>query len=101
MNKISLSIAAAALGLITPLNMAIAGDDNVPLSALTGEWWQWAASIPAGQNPQSDPNGQFCMIGQRGDIWFLAGVLGGGPPVARACSVPENTALFFPVINNF
>ena len=33
-------------------------------------------------------------------MWFLAGVFGGGPAVTRTCSVPEGTALFFPVINS-
>lgn len=40
------------------------------------------------------------MIGQSGSLWFLAGV--GGPfggSAVRACSVPEGTTLFFPVIN--
>ncbi len=40
------------------------------------------------------------MVGQRGAIWFLAGVFGGGT-ASRACSVPENNTLFFPVINSF
>jgi len=39
-----------------------------------------------------------CMIGQRGPIWFLGAVLGGGSAV-RTCSVPEGNSLFFPVIN--
>jgi hypothetical protein len=32
-------------------------------------------------------------------VWFLAGVFGGGT-ATRTCSVPENTSLFFPVINS-
>jgi hypothetical protein len=69
-----------------------------PLSALTAEWWQWALSIPAGQNPQTDSSGQYCMIGQRGSVWFLGGVFSGGP-AERTCSVPEGVTLFFPIIN--
>ena len=38
------------------------------------------------------------MVGQRGPIWFLAGVLSGGSAL-RACSVPEGNSLFFPFIN--
>jgi hypothetical protein len=40
------------------------------------------------------------MVGQRGSVWFLAGTffpLSG--PVTRTCSIPEDTELFFPVIN--
>lgn len=86
------------LGLIVPLNMANADEDNRSLPALTAQWWQWALSIPTGQNPQLDPTGQYCMIGQRGPVWFLGGVFTGGP-ATRACSVPEGAAVFFPVIN--
>jgi hypothetical protein len=98
MKKISISIAAAVLGLIVPLNMAIADEDSGSLSALTAQWWQWALSIPTAQNPQLDPTGQYCMVGQRGPVWFLGGVFSGGP-ATRTCSVPEGATLFFPVIN--
>ena len=50
---------------------------------LSAEWWQWALSIPSTHNPLLDPSGQDCMVGQRGDTWFLAGVFGGGD-VSRA-----------------
>lgn len=98
MKKRSYSLAAAVLRLIMPLNMANADGSAVPLPALTAQWWQWAVSIPVDQNPQSDPTGDDCMIGQRGDIWFLAGVFSGGP-ASRSCSVPEGKTLFFPIIN--
>lgn len=98
MNKISFFIASAALGLIVPLNIAIAGEDTAPLSTLTAQWWQWALSIPTGQNPQLDPSGQYCMVGQRGPLWFLAGTFN-GDTVPRTCSVPEDKTLFFPVAN--
>ena len=65
---------------------------------LTGEWWQWALSIPATANPLTDLTGQNCMVGQRGDDWFLAGTFG-ATSATRACSIPEDTTLFFPVIN--
>src|SRR5207253_11477429 len=44
--------------------------------------------------------GERCMIAQRGSIWFLTGVNGGGS-ATLTCSVPEDTTLFFPVINSF
>jgi hypothetical protein len=101
MNRTGSTIVAAVLGLMMPAQLALAGDDAVSLPALTAQWWQWALSIPAGQNPQTDTTGQYCMVGQRGGIWFLAGLWGGGSPVTRTCSIPEGDALFFPVINNF
>jgi hypothetical protein len=66
---------------------------------LSAEWWQWALSIPTAQNPQLDPTGANCMIGQHGSVWFLAGVFGGGT-ASRNCTVPADTTLFFPVINS-
>ena len=99
MRRICFGIAGGALGLIiSQTATADSGSSPTPLSALTAEWWQWALSIPTGQNPQEDPTGQYCMIGQRGPIWFLAGVFGGGT-ATRACSVPEGTTLFFPITN--
>jgi hypothetical protein len=102
MTKITVAIVGALIGLILPIQLAFAdgGATPGPLSELTAEWWQWAQSIPFDQNPQLDSSGQYCMVGQRGPIWFLAGVSGGGP-ATRTCSVPENKALFFPVINSF
>jgi hypothetical protein len=100
MSKISVAVVGALIGLILPVPLAVAdgGAAPGPLSELTAEWWQWALSIPTGQNPQSDAIGQFCMVGQRGSVWFLAGTFN-GDTATRACSVPENTVLFFPVAN--
>ena len=69
------------------------------LEHLSAEWWQWALSIPTSVNPQLDKTGENAVVGQHGPVWFLAGVFGGGRPT-RACSVPEGTALYFPVINS-
>lgn len=68
------------------------------LNVLVAQWWQWALSIPTAVNPQEDVNGANCMVGQRGPVWFLAGVFNGGT-VTRSCSVPDEAALFVPVIN--
>ncbi len=102
MTKITAAVVGALIGLILPMQLAFAGGAAPgALSELTGEWWQWALSIPTGQNPMLDTTGDDCMIGQRGDMWFLAGVFAAnGGTVTRACSVPENTTLFFPVINS-
>jgi len=66
---------------------------------LTGEWWQWAASIPVAGNPLLDSTGVDCMVGQRGSIWFLAANFGGGS-TNRSCTIPKGKQLFFPVVNS-
>ena len=84
-------------GLLLPLNRAFA--DSASVKQLSAEWWQWALSIPTPENPQLDTTGEDCVVGQRGEVWFLAGVFGGGT-VTRTCSVPANKSLFFPVANS-
>jgi hypothetical protein len=64
---------------------------------LAGEWWRWAAQIPASLNPVADRTGFLCRIGQSGSFFFLA-QSGGGPAVRRTCTVPAGRAVFFPVI---
>jgi hypothetical protein len=84
------------LGLMMPLTMAVA--DAQPFEQLSAEWQQWSLSIPASVNPVPDSTGIYCMVGQRGALWFLVGSSGSGP-IMRTCMVPEGTTLFFPVIN--
>jgi hypothetical protein len=67
-------------------------------SEWTAQWWQFAISFPASENPLFDPDGSRCVIGQRGPVWFLVGWFGPGA-ATRACSVPDGVALFFPVLN--
>lgn len=106
LNIVALAAVIVVSGLM-PVQMAVADSGSPPpgsLPALTAEWWQWAVSIPdvpEAQNPTSDTTGASCMVGQRGSIWFLAGVgVFSGGMATRSCSVPENTTLFFPVINS-
>lgn len=96
------AIAVIAVGFISPLSK-VAWAQGLPpgqLPGLTAEWWQWALSIPAAVNPLTDGAGDFCMVGQRGPIWFLAGNLTGAPVITRTCSVPADKTLFFPAIND-
>jgi hypothetical protein len=72
--------------------------DSEFFKKLSAEWWQWALSIPTSVNPQIDSDGKNAVVGQRGPVWFLAGVFFGGT-ATRTCSVPEGSALFFPVVN--
>jgi hypothetical protein len=99
-----------ALGFLTPISEALADSDSkvvVPpnstaygnkYSEWSAEWWQFVLSIPTSENPLLDADGSRCVLGQRGPVWFLVGWFGPGA-ATRACSVPEGTALFFPVIN--
>lgn len=73
-------------------------DDRFDFEAATGQWWQWALSIPASVNPLADTSGARCMVGQHGKLWFLAGAFSSNT-ITRTCSVPDNVALFFPVLN--
>lgn len=50
-------------------------------------------------NPNIDDAGTNCAVGQSGRVWFLAGTFG-GPPVKRACTVPADKAIFFPILNS-
>jgi hypothetical protein len=86
-----LAIIGIGFALIMPIRGTFA-------QSLDAQWWQWALSIPTLVNPQKDTTGQNAVVGQRGSVWFLAGVFGGGT-ATRTCSVPEGTELFFPVIN--
>jgi hypothetical protein len=76
---------------------------ETPLGMTYGEWgaaWsQWNFSIPPGTNPSEDETGEHCAIGQPDDtVWFLAGNF--GTTSVRACTVPADRALFFPLITS-
>lgn len=66
---------------------------------LQHEWWQWVMSIPSADSPVYDKTGGRCGIGQRGELWFLAGSTGG--TITRKCTVPAGVGLLVPVVNNF
>src|SRR5262245_45706748 len=92
----ALAIALGCAAVAAPAVAQFQNDDS--LKELSAQCWQWALSIPAATNPVLDTNGQFCMVGQRGPVWFLAGTFVPGQTV-RSCSIPEGVDLFFPVIN--
>jgi hypothetical protein len=64
----------------------------------SARWWQWAFSIPKTKSPLLDETGAQCARGQKGLVWFLAGVWGGGT-AERYCSVPAGKLIFFPIAN--
>src|SRR4029434_10819843 len=73
-------------------------------AVLGTNWWQWVFSLPVqdGHGNETHPlltSGTVdCSIGQSGQLRFLAGNLFGGSTF-RSCTVPRNTALFFPILN--
>jgi hypothetical protein len=68
------AIAVIVIGLTLPIKVVSAqGLPPGQLPELTGEWWQWALSIPASVNPNLvQPGDDTCMIGQRGPIWPIS-----------------------------
>src|SRR5260370_721434 len=99
-NKVRRFVAIVEIGLalMMPINKEF--KDSESFKKLSAEWWQWALSIPESVNPQLDETGEDAVVGQRGSVWFLAGVFNGGAVVRNMVLVPEGTALFFPVINS-
>jgi hypothetical protein len=59
-------------------------------------WQQWAISIPATSTHPFFPGGNVLQA-QTGNVWFLAGVVGGVE--VRSVAIPAGTALFFPIVN--
>ena len=70
------------------------------LQDLSAQWWQQVLSIPTAANPLTEVTGANCMVGQRGNVWFLTGIFNSGGTLSRSCSVPEGVSLFFPIVNS-
>jgi hypothetical protein len=65
------------------------------------DWHSWVLSIEDEQNPLLElftGETSDCTYYQSGDVWFLAGLLGGGE-IERECTIDDETAMFFPVVN--
>jgi hypothetical protein len=90
---------------LTPVTMASAQDNGQrqdgpgKYGQLTAQWWQWILEQPATGNPNLDATGTDAANGQPGKgVFFLAGSF--GATVTRNFTVPANTALFLPLLNN-
>jgi hypothetical protein len=111
--KCLLIIAGISMGLTNLISTAYAepGFSNhelpgKPLNKQSAAWWQYIFSIPAttvppSVNPILDTTGENCVVGQRGQVWFLAGAFFGQGTITRDCKIPEGKSLFFPAINYF
>jgi hypothetical protein len=91
-------LAAMALAISTPLSASAAPAAEPTYGSLAAKWWIWAGSQPVPTNPLVDKTGKDCANGQTGNIWFLAGAIGGGA-ISRTCTLPAGSDLFFPLIN--
>jgi len=101
MNSTMRSVVASfgvCVGVMFAQAPASAGPGDVTKSGAA--FWEWAMSIPADVNPLTDTTGKYCMVGQSGDVWYLAGTFYPlGPTAVRYCTVPAGTAFFVPVFN--
>ncbi len=103
--KKKILVTAIAIGTLAFINTAFSETPHHALSPqlaqqLSAEWWQLISSLPTDVNPQFDDSSGECVVGQRGDVWLLAGTFS-GEPTTRTCSVPEGKGLYFPVINQY
>ena len=88
-----------ALAVAAPIALGQPVSQGKDLKALTEAWWTWALAVPSPM--QGDYiGGQQCEGEFVEGVFFLAGTLGGGD-ATRTCTVPADTALFFPVVNAF
>jgi hypothetical protein len=86
-----------ALGVAAPIAAGQNQSHSNILKELAAQWWNWAVLEPSplvGDYSEGDPQceGEFVE-----GVFFLAGTTGGD--VTRTCTVPADTALFFPVVN--
>jgi hypothetical protein len=87
-----------ALAVAAPIASGKPASQSQDVKALTEAWWTWAITEPSPLegNYKGGPRceGEFIE-----GVFFLAGTTGGD--ATRTCTVPADTALFFPVINYF
>jgi hypothetical protein len=91
-------ITAIALIFGAPLAATAATNDNT-YRTLAAKWWTWALTQPAPTNPLLDETGAQCANQQSGNVWYLGGTFNSSGVANRSCTIPANTAVFFPVVN--
>lgn len=93
--RVLIMVTIVALSLT--LSLSAGGPFGKTYGQWSVEWLQWAAAIPADQNPLFSTGEVDLSIGQEGKVWFLAGSWVG--PTERTGTVPANKAIFFPIFN--
>ena len=93
-----------ALAVAAPIASGQPANQGKDLKELTEAWWTWALAVP------SPMQGDYSSLDARCEGEFVEGVffLAGTSPLVqtegdatRTCTVPADTALFFPAINAF
>ena len=90
-------LATAWLGAGSAQAGTVAGLANV--AELTAKWWVWVFSLPVSENPLFDATGALADTQQPfKKVFFLVGMVVPGT-AERTITLPEGTALFFPIVN--
>ena len=85
-----------ALAVAAPIASGQTASQSQDVKALTEAWWTWALAEPSPVEGNYK-GGQKCEGEFVEGVFFLAGTAGGD--AKRTCTVPADTALFFPVVN--
>jgi len=99
--KSTVCLVIAVTTLFVSLTVAFATDGRpyVNYGQLSAEWWEWILEQSLTSNPNLDATGADAGNGQpRDDVFFIAGTFGGS--ANRAFTVPTESALFLPLLNN-
>ncbi len=105
-NKFALTYMFMALILLS-VSMKIYAENTTATPPVYGktignwgyEWWMWVLNLPADNNPLFAEGNMDCSVGQKGDVWFLAGSF--GQVADRTCTIKKDKALFIPILNGF
>ncbi|MFC7739061.1 hypothetical protein ACFQX4_25500 [Roseomonas sp. GCM10028921] len=78
------------------------GSEDRTIGEWTAEWWKWAVALPdepgGSDNALEDTSGVFAYQGDVGEVFFVAGTLG-GEEVERFFAVPQGTPLLVPLLS--
>jgi hypothetical protein len=89
-----------ALAVAAPIASGQTANQGKDLKELTEAWWTWALTDPSPMVGDYDVGDPQCEGEFVDGVFFLAGTFFGGD-ATRTCTVPADTALFFPVVNAF
>jgi hypothetical protein len=77
---------------VLPPDASVGGQN---LAQWHAQFWQWTFSLPSSVDPLTDDNGERCVFGQHGPVFFLTI---SSTDVERTCTVPDGATLFVPVM---
>jgi hypothetical protein len=101
-SRMSMTVIGALCGIMVLVSARPGEAGSGDYGKFAAEWWKWVYSIPCTTafcpNPVIETTGDYGVVGQHGDVWFLAGTFGG--TVTRHVYVPEGSPIFFPVVNS-